>query len=162
MESSGETEVSEAAMADKWAGEIDVWAALDIGKSAHHGMALTNGGDELIVRPVPNTEQEIRAYLSDARVHGTVALVIDQPGSIGQLALAVAADMRIPVAYIPGLVMRRAAELYPGEAKIDPRDSFVIADTARIHQKRIAVGRRDRRSTWGLGRALRLRRRPRT
>lgn len=50
----------------------------------------------------------------------------------------VAADMKIPVAYIPGLVMRRAAELYPGEAKTDPRDSFVIADTARIHQKRIA------------------------
>jgi hypothetical protein len=30
--------------------------------------------------------------------------------------------------------MRRASQLYPGEAKTDRRDSFVIADTARIHQ----------------------------
>jgi hypothetical protein len=50
-------------------------------------------------------------------------LMIDQPGSIAQLALAVAARRGVPVAYVPGLVMRRAADLYPGEAKTDRRDA---------------------------------------
>jgi hypothetical protein len=43
----------------------------------------------------------------------------------------------VPVAYVPGLVMRRASELYPGEAKTDRRDSFVLADTARTHARRL-------------------------
>ena len=50
-------------------------------------------------------------------IPGIAALAIDQPGSIAQLALVVARQRQVPVAYIPGLVMRRAADLYPGEAK---------------------------------------------
>ncbi len=38
---------------------------------------------------------------------------------------------------MPGLVMRRAADLYEGEAKTDPRDSYVLADTARVHRRRL-------------------------
>ena len=41
-------------------------------------------------------------------------LVIDQPGSIAQLALAVAGRRGTPVAYVPGLVMRRTAGMYQG------------------------------------------------
>lgn len=63
--------------------------------------------------------------------------MIDQPGSIAQLAIAVAACRQVPVAYVPGLVMRRAADLYPGEAKTDRRDAFVIADTARTRRTKV-------------------------
>jgi hypothetical protein len=35
------------------------------------------------------------------------------------------------VAYLPGLTMRRIADLYPGEAKTDARDAHIIADAAR-------------------------------
>src|SRR5699024_2436532 len=35
------------------------------------------------------------------------------------------------VASLPGLAMRKAAELFPGRSKTDARDAFVIADTAR-------------------------------
>ena len=63
--------------------------------------------------------------------------MIDQPGSIAQLALAVAARRGTPVAYVPGLVMRRAADLYPGEAKTDRRDAYVLADTARTRRKQV-------------------------
>ena len=63
--------------------------------------------------------------------------MIDQPGSIAQLALAVAARRGIPVAYVPGLVMRRAADLYPGEAKTDRRDAYVIADTGRTRRSQV-------------------------
>lgn len=64
--------------------------------------------------------------------HGTVLVVVDQPASIGALPLAVARDMGCLVAYLPGLTMRRIADLYPGEAKTDARDAFVIADAAGV------------------------------
>ena len=32
--------------------------------------------------------------------------------------------------------MRRAADLYPGEAKTDKRDAFIIADTGRTRAGR--------------------------
>src|SRR5262249_22872624 len=41
------------------------------------------------------------------------------------------------VAYVPGLVMRRAADLYPGEAKTDRRDAYVLADTGRTRRKQV-------------------------
>jgi hypothetical protein len=69
--------------------------------------------------------------------HGVPGLVIDQPGSIAQLVLAVAARRQVPVAYVPGLVMRRAADLYPGEARTDRRDAYIIADTARTRRKQV-------------------------
>ncbi len=58
-------------------------------------------------------------------------MIVDQPNTIGALPIAVARSMGIDVAYLPGLAMRRAADLYPGSAKTDARDAFVIADTAR-------------------------------
>ena len=63
--------------------------------------------------------------------------MIDQPGSIAQLALAVAARRGVPVACVPGLVMPRAAGLYPGEAKTDRRDAYVLADTRRTRRKQV-------------------------
>ncbi|RPK64127.1 hypothetical protein EES42_27660 [Streptomyces sp. ADI95-17] len=36
-----------------------------------------------------------------------------------------------PGAYLPGLTMQRIADLYPGEAKTDAKDAFIIADAAR-------------------------------
>ena len=56
---------------------------------------------------------------------------MDQPATIGALAVAVAQPMGIEVAYLPGLAMRRVADLYPGNAKTDQRDAFIIARAAR-------------------------------
>src|SRR5207344_2591690 len=44
---------------------------------------------------------------------------------------AVARSLGVEVAYLPGLVMRRVADLHPGEAKTDARDAAVIAHAAR-------------------------------
>ena len=63
--------------------------------------------------------------------------MIDQPGSIAQLVLAVAARRAPPVAYVPGLVMRRAADLYSGTAKTDRRHPYILADTARTRRKQV-------------------------
>jgi hypothetical protein len=116
-------------------GEIDAWVGLDVGKSDHHATVVDASGQVLFDRGVRNDEPPIEKLLDDAGPGA--ALVVDQPGSIGTLAVAVARCRGIRVAYVPGLVMRRASELYPGEAKTDRRDSFVIADTARIHQARL-------------------------
>lgn len=60
--------------------------------------------------------------------------MIDQPGSIARLAHALARQREVPVAYIPGLVKRRAADLYPCDAKTDRSDAYVIGDTARTRR----------------------------
>ena len=58
-------------------------------------------------------------------------VVVDQPATIGALAVAVAQDMGITVGYLPGLSMRRIADLTPGSAKTDAKDAAVIAQAAR-------------------------------
>jgi Transposase len=115
-----------------------VWVRLDVGKEEHFAEVLDNDGERIFARSVVNDQAALEALLDRASEHGTVGLVIDQPGSIAQLlALAVARHRLVPVAYVPGLVMRRAADLYPGEAKTDKRDAFIIADTGRTRRKQV-------------------------
>lgn len=49
----------------------------------------------------------------------------------GALPVAVARAAGHQVAYLPGLTMRRIADLYAGRAKTDARPAFIIADAAR-------------------------------
>ena len=97
--------------------EVTVWIGLDVGKEEHFADVLDDHGDPLFAKSIGNDEADLVGLLDRAIEHGTPALVIDQPGSIAQLAIAVAARRAVPVAYVPGLVMRRAADLYPGEAR---------------------------------------------
>jgi transposase len=117
--------------------QVDVWVGLDVGKEAHFADVLDDDGERLFAVAVANGQPDLEALLDRAAEHGTPGLVIDQPGSIAQLALAVAARRGTPVAYVPGLVMRRAADLYPGEAKTDRRDAYVLADTGRTRRKQV-------------------------
>jgi transposase len=117
--------------------EVDVWVGLDVGKEEHFAEVLDDHGERLFSLSLANDQAALEALVERAGRHGTPALVIDQPGSIAQLALAVARSLETPVAYVPGLVMRRAADLYPGEAKTDKRDAFVIADTARTRRRQV-------------------------
>ncbi|MEU4134428.1 IS110 family transposase [Streptomyces wuyuanensis] len=111
---------------------VGVFLGLDVGKSSHHGHGLTPAGKKVFDKPLPNSEPKLRAVLDKLRdKFGTVLVVVDQPASIGALPLAVARDSGCQVAYLPGLAMRRIADLYPGEAKTDAKDAAVIADAAR-------------------------------
>lgn len=113
-------------------GDIDVYLGLDVGKGEHHATALTPAGKRVFDKRLPNTEPKLREVFAKLRArHGTVLVVVDQPASIGALPLAVARDTGCRVAYLPGLTMRRIADLYPGEAKTDARDAAIIADAAR-------------------------------
>ena len=53
------------------------------------------------------------------------------PPLSGALAVAVAQDMGITVGYLPGLSMRRIADLTPGSATTDAKDAAVITGAAR-------------------------------
>jgi hypothetical protein len=94
--------------------QVDVWVGLDVGKEEHYAEVLDNDGERIFARSVVNDQAALERLLDRAGEVGTPGLVIDQPGSIAQLALAVASRRGTPVAYVPGLVMRRAADLYPG------------------------------------------------
>ena len=113
-------------------GDIDVYLGLDVGKGEHHATALTPLGKRVLDKRLPNTEPRLREVFTKLQTkHGTVLVVVDQPASIGALPLAVARDVGCRVVYLPGLTMRRIADLYAGEAKTDARDAAIIADAAR-------------------------------
>ena len=115
----------------------EVFVGVDVAKGKHYACALTSGGEALFARPVPNDEAAIRRMIEDAAAHGSPALVVDTTSSAAVLVLGVAAECQIPVAYVTGLAMRRAADLYAGAAKTDPKDAQVLADYARRNADRL-------------------------
>jgi len=108
-----------------------VFCGVDVGKAEHHACALNPAGAKLHNKALPNDEAALTTVLSGLMAHGRVLVIIDQPASIGALTIAVARKLGIDVAYLPGLAMRRIADLHPGEGKTDARDAYIIADAAR-------------------------------
>ena len=110
---------------------VDVFIGIDVGKSDHHAVGIDRAGKKLLDKPLPQDEAKLRALISKVSVHGAVLVVVDQPATIGALPVAVAQDMGVMVGYLPGLAMRRIADLHPGQAKTDARDAAIIAEAAR-------------------------------
>jgi transposase len=110
---------------------VDVFIGVDVGKSDHHAVALDRAGKTLLDRPLPNDEGRLRELIGELKRQGRVLLVVDQPATIGALPVAVAQAEGVLVGYLPGLAMRRIADLHQGEAKTDARDAAVIAQAAR-------------------------------
>ena len=111
--------------------DIEVFIGIDVGKSEHWATALSREGRKVLDRALPNDEDRLREVYQRLQVKGQVLVVVDQPATIGALAVAVAQDMGITVGYLPGLSMRRIADLTPGSAKTDAKDAAVIAGAAR-------------------------------
>ncbi len=110
---------------------MDVFVGVDVGKAAHHAVALAAGGEVLLDRSLPQDEEQLVALLDELVVYGRVLFVVDQPATIGALPLAVARSRGVEVGYLPGLAMRRIADVHAGEAKTDARDAAIIAQAAR-------------------------------
>ena len=102
-----------------------------VGKAEHWATALSQEGRKVLDRTLPNDEERLRALYKKLADHGNLLVVVDQPATIGALAVAVAQDMGITVGHLPGLSMRRIADLTPGSAKTDAKDAAVIAQAAR-------------------------------
>lgn len=110
---------------------VDVFIGVDVGKGEHHAVALNRAGKVVLDKALPNDEAKMRAVLKKLKQHGTVLVVVDQPATIGALPIAVAQAEGVLVGYLPGLAMRRIADLHAGEAKTDARDAAIIAQAAR-------------------------------
>src|SRR5664279_2129586 len=110
---------------------VDVFIGVDVGKSEHHAVALDRSGKRLYDKALPNDEAKLRAVIRKLKLRGQVLLVVDQPETVGALPVAVAYAEVILVGYLPGLAMRRIADLHAGEAKTDARDAAIIAQAAR-------------------------------
>ena len=111
--------------------DIEVFIGIDVGKSEHWATALSRDGRKALDKALPNDEDRLREVYQRLQAKGQVLVVVDQPATIGALAVAVAQDMGITVGYLPGLSMRRIADLTPGSAKTDATDAAVIASAAR-------------------------------
>ncbi|NKX56123.1 IS110 family transposase [Arthrobacter sp. E918] len=111
--------------------DVDVFIGLDVGKSGHHAVALDKSGKKLFDKAMPNDEARLRQILADLSGHGKILLVVDQPATVGALPVAIAQATGAAVGYLPGLAMRRIADLHPGESKTDARDAAIIAEAAR-------------------------------
>src|SRR4029450_1395664 len=75
-------------------------------------------------------------------VVGLVCAVAPTPASPSLvLGLLVAAAQ--PVVYVPGRVVNRMAGAFAGEAKTDPKDALVIAQTARMRPDLLAARPKD-------------------
>ena len=112
-------------------GDIEVFIGIDVDKSEHWATALSRDGQKVLDKALPNDEDRLREVYQRLQAKGQVLVVVDQPATIGALAVAVAQDMGITVGYLPGLSMRRIADLTPGSAKTDAKDAAVIAQAAR-------------------------------
>ncbi|HGJ5882574.1 transposase, partial [Arsenophonus sp.] len=110
---------------------VQVFIGVDVGKDAHHAVAVNRSGKRLFDKALPNDENKLLALISELKKNGQVLLVVDQPANIGALPVAVARSEGVLVGYLPGLAMRRIADLHRGEAKTDARDAAIIADAAR-------------------------------
>jgi transposase len=110
---------------------VQVFVGVDVGKGTHHAVALDRKGKRLLDCALPNDEAKLRALIGRLKEHGRILLVVDQPATVGALPVAVARAEGVLVAYLPGLAMRRIADLHAGEAKTDARDAYIIAEAAR-------------------------------
>ena len=102
----------------------------DVGRYSHHMTAIdARTGEVVASRGVEQTEPDIREAIEPYAL-GDAAVVVDQPGDLSSLLLAVARDMGFEVGFITPRAMAKGIELYGGELKSDAHDSFVIADLA--------------------------------
>ncbi len=106
---------------------VDVFVGVDVGKGHHHAVPLDRRGKRLYNKLLPNDEAKLRALITELKTHGQLPFVVDQPATIGASPVAVARDESVLAAYLPGLAMRRIADLHAHEAKTDARDAAIIA-----------------------------------
>ena len=93
---------------------VQVFIGVDVGKDTHHAVAINRSGKRLFDKALPNDENKLRSLISDLKQHGQILLVVDQPATIGALPVAVARSEGVLVGYLPGLAMRRIADLHAG------------------------------------------------
>jgi hypothetical protein len=114
--------------------EYGVLLGLDVGKTDHHAVALDLAGKRLHDAALPNTEAGLRKLFDKLGRHGRILAIVDQPASIGALPVTVARAAGHQNDYLPGLVMRRLADLHPDTAKTNARDAYVMGASPSLRR----------------------------
>ena len=113
----------------------EAWAGIDVGKRHHWVCVVDPGGRQLLSVKVANDEAEIAAAIgSVTRLAGKVTWAVDIVGAPSALLLALLSQAGQPVRYASGRLVAAMSGAYPGEGKTDPKDAFVIAETARLRR----------------------------
>jgi hypothetical protein len=99
---------------------VDVFVGVDVGKGEHHAVALNRTGRRLFDKALPNDEARLRDLIGSLKQHGNVLFIVDQPATIGALPVTVAHAEGVSVGYLPGLAMRRIADLHPARPRPMP------------------------------------------
>lgn len=80
--------------------DVDIFLGLDVGKTDHWGCAVTTDGTIIWNKTLPNDEAKLTKVYQDLSKRGTILVVVDQPATIGALAVAVAQHLGIkPMAW---------------------------------------------------------------
>ena len=56
----------------------DIYLGLDVGKTAHHGVALSTDGTTIYDKSLPQDEASLTGVFNDLTQHGDVLLIVDQ------------------------------------------------------------------------------------
>jgi len=113
----------------------EAWAGIDVGKRHHWVCVVDPGGRQLLSVKVADDEAEIAAAIgSVTRLAGKVTWAVDISGAPSALLLALLSQAGQPVRYASGRLVAAMSGAYPGEGKTDPKDAFVIAETARLRR----------------------------
>lgn len=62
---------------------VDVFIGIDVGKTAHHAVAIDRTGKKLLDKPLPQDEAKLRALINKVSGHGRILVFVDQPATIG-------------------------------------------------------------------------------
>jgi len=111
------------------------WAGIDIGKTHHWVCVLDADGTVLMSRKLANDESEIVSLIASVTsLAEQVVWAVDIIGAPSALILALLAKSGQSVRYAAGRVVAAMSSAYIGEGKTDAKDSYVIAETARIRR----------------------------
>jgi transposase len=111
------------------------WVGIDVGKTHHWACMVDAEGNKLLSIKVANDEADIVALIADAGSQATqLVWAVDIIGAPSALLLALLARADQSVRYASGRVVAAMSAAYAGEGKTDAKDSYVIAETARLRR----------------------------
>jgi transposase len=111
------------------------WAGIDVGKRHHWVCVVDPDGSQVLSVKVANDEAEITAAISSVTgLAATVTWAVDIIGAPSALLLALLSQAGQQVRYASGRLVAAMSGAYTGEGKTDPKDAYVIAETARIRR----------------------------
>jgi transposase len=117
------------------------WAGIDVGKGHHWVCVVDRDGRQLLSARVANDEAGIAAVIgSVSGLAAEITWAVDIIGAPSALLLAVLSQSGQQVRYASGRLVAAMSGAYTGEGKTDPKDAFVIAETARIRRNLPVIG----------------------